>query len=107
MKKSALAVLAQPLGRWLLQILVGLDQLVCAVFGGWADETISSYLYRLDLQRKPAGRLLRPLVDQVFEAVLDQRGHCRLSYEAERERAQCPPELRPGTPTGLPSREPL
>lgn len=88
--------------RYLLQLLIALDQLVCVLFGGWADETVSSYLYRLDVKHKPAGRLLRPLVDSVARA-LGQERHCWLSYEAERLRAQSPPELRPATPRGLPT----
>lgn len=81
--------------HYLLQLLIALDQLICAAFGGWADESVSSYLHRLEAQRKPAGRLLRPVVDAVFAAwPLRQPNHCRSAYDAERIRAHCPPELR-------------
>jgi hypothetical protein len=32
----------------------------------------------------------------------EDENHCAKSYQRERERAQCPPELRPDTPRGLP-----
>ena len=32
--------------NWLLQILVGVDQLGNTLLGGWADETISARAYR-------------------------------------------------------------
>lgn len=80
--------------QYVLQVLIALDQLACTIFGGWADETISSYVYRLDVQKKPAGRVLRPLVDGIARVVFKQEAHCRKAYDAERLRAQCPPELR-------------
>lgn len=76
---------------YLRHIGVALTQLLCALVGGWPDESTSRYLYRLDLQGRLAGRLLRPAVDALF---FWQRGHCRLSYEAERRRYQLPPLLR-------------
>lgn len=91
------------LARWLLQVLVALDQLVTAIFGGWADETVSSYLHRLERAQKPAGLVLRPLVDAIAcRWPFNEPDHCATSYQRERERAQCPPELRPDTPRGLP-----
>lgn len=76
---------------YIRHIGVALTQLLCAVCGGWPDESTSSYLYRLDLQGNRWGVLLRPVVDALF---FWQRGHCRLSYEAERRRYQLPPLLR-------------
>lgn len=91
------------LARWALQVLIALDQLACTLVGGWADETMSSYLYRLDLQRKPWGRVLRPAVDWVALRFFRQDHHCFRAYDSERTRAQLPPELRPYTPRGLPA----
>lgn len=78
--------------QYLLNILIGLDQLFTAIFGGWPDETISSYLYRLDQQDKPAGRMFRPVVDWLFSAI--EQDHCLNAYMSERERRQFPPILR-------------
>lgn len=76
-------------------LLVAIDQLGTAIFGGWADETISSYVFRLERQKKIAGRVLRPMVDFLARALFRQPpGHCQSAYDAERLRAQCPPELR-------------
>lgn len=80
--------------RYLHQIVIAMDQLACAAFGGWADETVSSYLHRLELQKKLAGVLLRPLVDGIARLFFSQQAHCKAAYDAERIRAQCPPELR-------------
>lgn len=84
------------MSRYVLQVLVALDQLVTALLGGWADETLSSYAWRLDQAGKPWGRVMRPLIDALF---FWQRGHCRACYLAERARAQMPPELRDHTTT--------
>lgn len=94
--------------RYPLQILIALDQLGTALCGGWADETISSYLWRLERSGKPAGLWLRPVVDVLFSHVVPSRSapffvalvdvqHCRLAYVAERTRAQLPPEFRSST----------
>lgn len=71
--------------HWLYQTLIALDQLVNAlVFGGWADETLSSRAYREF-----------PRLAKVIDTVLwFDPAHCRVSYESERDRAQEPPELR-------------
>lgn len=77
-----------------INLLIALDQLVCAVFGGWCDESISSYAWRLEKQGKWAGNVLRPAVDFVALRVFGQDQHCLKSYQEERIRAQFPPELR-------------
>lgn len=69
----------------LYQSLIALDQFVnAAVFGGWADETLSSRAYREF-----------PRLAKVIDWVLwfDPQ-HCYTSYLSERDRAQEPPELR-------------
>jgi hypothetical protein len=78
--------------HWLLQVLIAIDQLGTALFGGWADETMSSYAWRLDRAGKPWGRIARPAIDLLF--VWQGPGHCQRAYNEERLRAQCPPELR-------------
>lgn len=73
-------------------VLIGLDQLVNAILGGWPDETLSSRCWRLSL----AGREWPcRLIDAVARLVGD-RDHCRESYESERRGRQLPPELRRG-----------
>jgi hypothetical protein len=96
---------------YFLCLLIALDQFLCAVFGGWPDETVSSYVLRLEWNRKLAGLILRPVVDTLFSNVvrvprapwiaLQFTGHCRRAYDAERLRAQMPPELRGPNPRTL------
>jgi hypothetical protein len=83
-----------PVMRYLHNLFIAVDQLGTALIGGWPDETISSYLFRLEQQGKPAGRLFRPVVDVVWLAIFRQRDHCRMASEAERLRHQLPPALR-------------
>lgn len=57
-------------------VLIGLDQLVNALLGGWPDETLSSRCWRLSL----AGRdWPRRLVDRLL---FWDRNHCRESFES-------------------------
>lgn len=77
--------------HWLKQILVAVDQLANSILGGWADETLSSRLWR---KRAQSGwKQARAALDYIA-ACLGDRAHCRLSYESEARRLQCPPELR-------------
>lgn len=79
------------MGSYLTNILIALDQVLTALIGGFPDESLSSYAYRMDIQGAQAGKITRPLIDAVF--FWDDE-HCRKSWEAERERRQMPPELR-------------
>lgn len=71
----------------LKQTLVALDQLINALLGGWADETLSSRAWRL--------RNKRPWVYRTIDTLFfwDPQ-HCYKSYVSEVERRQLPPELR-------------
>ena len=68
---------------YLKQLLIAIDQLINAVFGGWADETLSSRAWREDRV------YLTKAIDFVFGA-----DHCWESYISERQRLQSPPEQR-------------
>lgn len=82
------------MARYLINILIAIDQLATTIVGGFPDETLSSYAYRLDLQGKPGGKLFRPFIDWLFSWQRLEGGHCKTSYEQERLRLQFPPELR-------------
>lgn len=71
------------------QIAVALDQLVNAVFGGYADETVSSRTHRAYLRGKR--KWMRNLINAIF---FWQEDHCREAYESEVLRTQYPPEMR-------------
>ena len=71
------------------QVLIAIDQLFNTLLGGYADETLSSRAYRLELER---GRsLARKFVDTLLWFDKD---HCKESYESEIERRQLPPSMR-------------
>ena len=78
------------MGRRCKQIPIAVDQLVNTICGGWADETISSVAWRKRNENK-GWALLHKLIDGLF---FWQTDHCRSAYESEKNRLQCPPELR-------------
>ena len=80
---------------YLMQVLIALDQLLNALHGGWADETLSSAAYRMSL-RNDAGvfrwrwRVCAALINGLFF----DRNHCRDAFVSERDNNQLPPEFR-------------
>lgn len=79
-----------------MQFLIVLDQLVNALLGGWADETLSSRAWRMERKGSPWGRVLRPLIDAL--ALPFERDHCRASFDSELAQRQLPPEARSASP---------
>lgn len=73
----------------MIQILIAFDQLLNAIFGGYADETISARCWRLR-HRQPY-KFLRPVIDGLFFL---QEAHCKEAHEAEIKRLQSPREQR-------------
>lgn len=73
--------------NYLRQIIIAFNQLLNAIFGGWADETISSRAHRTD-------GLLRRAIDSMALLIFRQEDHCAKAYAEERARIQLPPELR-------------
>lgn len=76
--------------NYVFHLLIAVDQLATAMLGGFPDETLSSYAYRLHMQGKPFG-FMRDVIDSIFFL---QPDHCYRAYLAERRRAQLPPEFR-------------
>lgn len=75
---------------YIKNVLVGVDQLFTTIVGGYPDETLSSYAYRMQQQGKPWGFMAR-VINWIF---FWQSNHCRGAFRDERERRQYPPELR-------------
>jgi hypothetical protein len=67
------------------QLLIAFDQFINALFGGWADETISSRCWRL--RHKPVYNLLRRVIDGV---PFFGKDHCKNAYLSEIKRLQSP-----------------
>ncbi len=75
--------------QYLKQVLIALDQLLNALFKGYADETLSSRAYRLRVERG------RKWPERVIDALLFfDRDHCESSYISEVQRRQLPPSMR-------------
>lgn len=89
--------------HWIKQIVLAIDQLVNALLGGWADETLSSRAWRMDRKGRPWGVVLRPLIDMLARPL--ERDHCRASFESEREQRQLPPECRANGTTPEPANQ--
>lgn len=66
------------------QFIISIDQTVNALTGGWADETISSRMYRTQ----------SPFVRVIDTLFFFDKDHCKRAFESERERLQLPPEMR-------------
>jgi len=84
--------------RYIIHILIALDQLITTLIGGYPDESLSSYAYRMNVQRKPWGRVWRPVIDWLFSWQRLPDGHCSAAYDEERKRLQYPPILRKDEP---------
>lgn len=84
---------------WLHNVAVAIDQLVNAIFMGYADETISSVSWRLHRDGVRSWQMW--LIDTIF--FWDRRRdaftgsvirHCEGAYLSEKYGRQLPPELR-------------
>jgi len=80
--------------RYFINVAIAIDQLATALIGGFPDESLSSYAYRLDKKGRLAGRIFRPLIDAMFLWQGYDLGHCHAAYMEERMRYQLPAELR-------------
>jgi hypothetical protein len=74
-------------------LFIAFDQLINALFNGWADETMSAHAYRLHRDGKPWGWLMH-LYDYLFIWQTWKLDHCVRAYQAERARLHSPPETR-------------
>lgn len=77
--------------NYFINILIAIDQLGTTLVGGYPDETLSSYAYRLQQQKKLGGLIFVPIINFIF---FWQPNHCRIAYNYERRRLQFPPILR-------------
>lgn len=80
--------------RYFLHVIIGFNQFVSTIFGGWPDETISAYVYRLEQRGNWFAGGIRRAIDAIFLQVIGQEAHCAKAAKEERERVQQPPEYR-------------
>jgi len=72
------------------QVLIALDQLLNALLGGMADETLSARAHRLR-NSNIFWMILRGVINALF---FWQEDHCKESFEAEIQRKQLPKSYR-------------
>ena len=67
--------------RYLLNLLIAIDQGGNAFFGGNPDETISSRVGKAALREVRGAQILRRVIDWLFENLTGERFHCVNSIE--------------------------
>ena len=73
--------------RYFLHVLIALDQFLNAVTGGFADETLSSRIYREARTGRRGWVVAEKCVNRLF---FWQDEHCRRALLRERQRAHFP-----------------
>lgn len=73
-----------------LQVLIAADQFINTLFGGMADESLSSRAYRHS--RDGSRKWPEKVINRIF---FWQKDHCKQAYESELKRAHLPKEMRP------------
>lgn len=77
--------------HYILQVLIGFDQLLNTLLGGYADETLSSRAWRAEQKGKIFGKIFRPTIDTIL---FFDKDHCYTSYLAEVARRQLPRDFK-------------
>ena len=73
------------------QIAIAFDQLINAVLGGYADETLSARAHRMRVKKQRYWGWTANAIDKLF---FWQKAHCESSYYAEMQRSQLPEEFQ-------------
>lgn len=73
---STLKLIPLLLRAYILNVLIGLDLLGNAVFGGDPRETISSRLGKGKLAKKPVHTFFSYIVDFIFATFFNDKNHC-------------------------------
>lgn len=81
------------LSRFVLQILVAVDQLANAILGGMADETLSARAHRMRAKGQPAWSWTAAAIDALFFWQRNPR-HCERAHLAEIKRHQLPKDYK-------------
>lgn len=69
--------------RYLMNILIGFDQLGNALFDGNPDETISSRVGKAAIAGKRRAIILEALINLLFAVIRGQRNHCENCIERD------------------------
>jgi hypothetical protein len=74
--------------KYILNVLIAIDQLVNALIGGYPDETLSASAWLGEQQGKFFPCIFRPLIDFLFLPI--ERNHCANAYFSEFKGTQRP-----------------
>jgi hypothetical protein len=74
--------------RYVLNILIAIDQLINTLIGGYPDEILSESAWLGEREGKLYGRIFRPVIDFLFLPL--ERSHCKRAFEAEFNFSQRP-----------------
>lgn len=74
--------------RYILNVLISIDQLVNTLIGGYPDETLSASAWMGERDGKIGGRIFRPIIDVLFLPF--ERDHCKRAFESEYNFSQRP-----------------
>lgn len=79
--------------KYLINILIAVDQLVNTLFGGMPDETISAECYRKSQEK---GHYFYKILKFILDICLSpiKQDHCEQAYLSEVYRKQLPPQYR-------------
>ena len=77
--------------RYILNVLIAIDQLINTLIGGCPDETLSASAWRGEQQGKLFPCIFRPVIDFLFLPF--ERDHCSKAYRAERLGLQQAPDI--------------
>lgn len=79
--------------KYLENLLIAIDQLINAIFGGSCDETISALCYRKSQEK---GHYFYKALKFILDICLSpfKQNHCEQAYLSEVYRKQLPPNYR-------------
>lgn len=86
---------SEPLKKYGYHLAIALDQLLNALLGGAADETLSSRTYRgavLSKNPKRKWKILYLLIETLF--FWENGNHCQTAYKSELSRKQYPKDFK-------------
>lgn len=73
------------------QVAIAIDQLINALLGGYADETLSARAHRMRVKKQPYWGWTANMIDRGF---FWQKAHCEAAYKAEQQRKHLPAEFQ-------------
>lgn len=77
--------------KYIKDVLIGIDQLINAIFCGNVDETLSSRCYR-NAQKYWYAKIAMYILDFIFKPW--DKEHCKESYESEIKRLHLSEDMR-------------